>query len=101
MKVSKILLFSLALSLLLVITGRSEKAQNQTQTTDTLVITVDSRIELLGVVQFLSDYGERYGLITQYDFPYKNDVREHFQQYANHPAVKLFAKMSAQGFSFD
>lgn len=64
-------------------------------------ITVDSRIELLAVVQLLSGYDKRYGLITRFDFPYKQDVREHFSSYKNHPAVKLFDRMSADGFSFD
>ena len=64
-------------------------------------ITVDSRIELLAVVQLLSGYDKRYRLITRYDFPYKQDVREYFSTYKNHAAVKLFDEMSADGFSFD
>ncbi|MCK4421355.1 DUF4932 domain-containing protein [candidate division WOR-3 bacterium] len=72
---------------------------NATQTS--LNVVVDPRLELLAVVQLLSDYGERYGLITQYGFPYKCDVVEYFSPYKKHPAVKLFAKMSADNFSFD
>jgi hypothetical protein len=64
-------------------------------------IMVDSRIELLAVVQFLSGYDERYRLITRFDFPYKQDVREYFSTYRNHPAVQLFDRLSAEGFSFD
>lgn len=62
---------------------------------------VDPRMELLAVVQLLSGYGERYGLITRYDFRYKRDVMEYFSPHKNHPAVKLFAEMSATGFSYD
>ncbi|MHC4704234.1 MAG: DUF4932 domain-containing protein, partial [Planctomycetota bacterium] len=64
-------------------------------------VTVDSRIELLAAVQLLSGYEKRYGLITSHDFPYKQDVSEYFSKYRNHPVVKLFDQMSAEGFSFD
>ena len=64
-------------------------------------ITFDSRIELLATVQFLSDYDKRFRLITRFDFPYKQHVRKHFSEYKNHPAVKFFDQMSADGFSFD
>jgi hypothetical protein len=64
-------------------------------------VTVDSRIELLAVVQFLSDYDRRYRLITRFDIPYKQDVRNHFSKYKSHPAVKFFDQMSAEDFSYD
>ncbi|NIM16487.1 MAG: DUF4932 domain-containing protein [Candidatus Aminicenantes bacterium] len=60
-------------------------------------IRVDPRIELLAVVQFLSDYD----LINTFEFPYKHDIKNHFSAYKGHPAVKGFAEMRAQGFSFD
>jgi len=66
-----------------------------------LNVAVDPRLELLAVVQLLSGYGERFGLITRYDFPYKRAVIEHFSAYKNHRAVRLFAEMSKGGFSFD
>ena len=66
-----------------------------------LNVVVDARLELLAVVQLLSNYGERLGLITRYDFPYKRDVVEYFPPYKNHHAVQLFAEMSKSGFSFD
>jgi hypothetical protein len=66
-----------------------------------LNIVVDPRLELLAAVQLLSGYGERLGLITRFDFPYKRDVIEHFSAYKKHRAVQLFAEMSKGGFSFD
>ena len=75
--------------------------KKQIESAHSLNITVDPRIELLAVVQFLSGYGERTGLISRYDFPYKADVSEYFSSYKNHPAVKLFTEMSLSGFSFD
>ncbi len=67
----------------------------------TVKVTVDSRIELLATVQFLSGYDKRYGLINRFDFPYKQDVRKYFSEYKSHPAVKFFDQMSAEGFSYD
>jgi len=64
-------------------------------------VSVDPRIELLAAVQLLSGYGDKYGLITRHDFPYKQDVAEYFAPYKGHRVVKLFAEMSNQGFSFD
>ena len=32
-------------------------------------VTVDARVELLAVVQYLSDYGDRTGRIIRQDFP--------------------------------
>ena len=40
-------------------------------TSSSLAITIDPRIELLAVVQSLSDYGEKYSLLTKLDFEYK------------------------------
>ncbi|MCJ7459755.1 MAG: DUF4932 domain-containing protein [candidate division Zixibacteria bacterium] len=88
-----------ALFLLVLTTSCGEK--KQIESARSLNITVDPRIELLAVVQFLSGYGERTGLITRYDFPYKADVSEYFSACKNHPAVKLFEEMSVSGFSFD
>jgi hypothetical protein len=62
---------------------------------------MDARLELLAVVQLLSNYGGRLGLITRYDFPYNRDVVAYFSAYKNHRAVQLFAEMSKSGFSFD
>lgn len=66
-----------------------------------LEIKVDPRIELLAVVQLISNYGERYQLISRYDYPYKRDVAEYFSPYDDHAVVDLFIKMSIEGFNFD
>jgi len=68
---------------------------------DRLNVVVDARLELLAVVQLLSGYGERFELITRYDFPYKRDVTEYFSAYKTHRAVQLFAEMSKTGFTYD
>ncbi|HKI79478.1 MAG TPA: DUF4932 domain-containing protein [Ignavibacteriaceae bacterium] len=65
-----------------------------------LNISIDPRIELLSVVQYLSGYSE-YGLITRFNFTYKDDIIKYFTKYIELKAVKLFSEMSQQGFAFD
>lgn len=89
------------IALFLVLFTISCGEKKQIESAHSLNITVDPRIELLAVVQFLSGYGERTGLITRFDFSYKTDVSEYFSAYKNHPAVKHFSEMSLSGFSFD
>ncbi len=97
-----ILLFNLCLSTLQSEVGLASTQNNDPEPPPRAVnIMVDPRIELLAVVQFLSGYDKRFGLITRFDFPYKQDVREYFSKQKNHPAVKLFDRMSTEGFSFD
>jgi hypothetical protein len=60
-------------------------------------ISVDPRIELIGVIQYLSGYTLR----TRGDFAYVHDVEEHFRDFNDHEAVTLFRDMSDQGFTFD
>lgn len=66
-----------------------------------LNVTIDPRIELLAAVQSLSDYGEKFSLLTSLDSNYKKDMERTFKPYAGHEAVKLFQDMSHDGFSFD
>ena len=67
----------------------------------TLHITVDPRIELLAVVQYLAGYGQRFPLLTAFDIEYKKEVETAFQTFRAHPAVKLFDQMSVDGFNCD
>ncbi|WP_163195106.1 DUF4932 domain-containing protein [Clostridium thermarum] len=64
-------------------------------------IMIDPRIELLSVIQFLSSYDEKYDLITNENFAYKDVINNYFSQYSNHQVIKTFDKMSSEGFSFD
>jgi hypothetical protein len=64
-------------------------------------IVVDQRIELLAIVQTLSNYQEKFGLLTGFDFPYKRDVILFFSPYKKHPAIEIFNKMSSNSFNFD
>jgi hypothetical protein len=53
-------------------------------------------------VQYLSGYMTPDGkpILTRFDFPYKQTTIQYFTPYRDHPAVRLFTKMSAEGFSF-
>jgi hypothetical protein len=66
-----------------------------------LNVTIDPRMELLAAVQWLSDYGEKYSLLTSLDFDYKKDMFQTFKPFAEHDAVKLFQEMSHENFTFD
>lgn len=61
---------------------------------------VDPRIELLAVIQMLSNYDQRFGLMTRHDTSYKHDVLEYFHVYKDHAVIHLFDRMSAAGFAF-
>lgn len=63
----------------------------------TLNITVDPRIELITAVQQQADYDR----LTRFDFSYKDEMKEYFNKYKNHKAVKTFHKLSKKGFSYD
>ncbi|MFC1650903.1 DUF4932 domain-containing protein [Candidatus Latescibacterota bacterium] len=65
-----------------------------------LTISVDPRIELLSVIQSLTDYRGFRGMpvLGKLDFAYKNEIAAAFGQYAEHPAPKIFHEMSQKGF---
>lgn len=64
-------------------------------------VTVDPRIELLAVVQYLSDYESKTGLITDYDIDYKHKIDSCFASFKDHPAVKMFESLATFGFTYD
>jgi hypothetical protein len=69
---------------------------------NSLSIAVDPRIELLSIVQYLSDYGNRFsGLVTGFDQTYRAEVNLWFSKFRSHQAIQMFNSMSSKGFSFD
>ncbi|UCD76462.1 MAG: DUF4932 domain-containing protein [Phycisphaerales bacterium] len=84
--------------LILMICGAAEAAA---PVPSAVIVEVDPRIELLAAVQCLSDYDEWTGLLTRKEFSYKNQMKEHFEPYKDHPVVKLFGEMAHAGFAFD
>ena len=59
-------------------------------------VVVDPRIELMSVLQVLTDYP----LTTYLDHSYKKEVRERFSAHSNHPAVATFRSMWKKEFRF-
>jgi len=66
------------------------------QTAPETTVTVDSRIELMGVIQLLSDYP----LVSYLESSYKSDVTEYFAGCRDHPAVSRFSELSSGDFNF-
>lgn len=84
------------------VTQSQAASQNATQARiQSINVWVDPRIELLSVVQYLSDYGGRFRLLTDHDFTYKRDIEKRFAEYRDHEAVHLFTEMSDEGFTYD
>ena len=88
------LLFCLCLSCFTV-SLFAEELQPVTTKNGILTIAVDPRMELLAVIQSLTDYlGFRnMPVLTQLDFGYKNEIAAAFGQYADHPAPRRFHEM--------
>ncbi len=59
-------------------------------------VLVDPRIELMSVLQVLTDYP----LTTYLDLPYKKEVRDRFGPHATHPAATTFQAMWKKEFRF-
>jgi hypothetical protein len=51
---------------------------------NSLNVCVDPRMELLAVVQWLSNYGRQFPLLSRYEFAYKQAVVEYFSPYQDH-----------------
>lgn len=61
-----------------------------------LSITTDPRVELVSIIQYISD--NSYG-VTGALFPYRQRLYDAFWQHRSHPAVKMYEEMADQGFT--
>ena len=62
-----------------------------------LNVSVDPRIELLLVVQLLSEYDG----LTKFDIGFISTVNDWFSSYSQHDAVKMFRDITSEGIYFD
>lgn len=62
-----------------------------------IFVETDLRIELLTIVQYLSDNP----LLTKFDFPYKQEMLKKFLPFKSHFAVAKTKMLFDRGFSFD
>lgn len=67
-----------------------------------LTITVDARMELLSIVQYVgNNHNVDYGLMSQFFTDYKYDIDGHFRDFDKHPAVKFHDEITAENFPVD
>ncbi len=65
-----------------------------------VVITVDPRLELMSIVQYLSDDNHAY--MRKEGTSYSRRVKEYFEKYKNHPLIDFMNKrMLSRGFAYD
>lgn len=60
-------------------------------------IVIDPRVEMMSIVQYLSDYDE---FITAADFAYRTRVDEFFAGFHDHKAVTMYEDMTYTGFRY-
>jgi len=62
-----------------------------------IVVGVLPQVELISIIQTISQYPNILGFLMAKDSSdYKTDVINHFTQFRNHPAVKMFDRLSSQ-----
>jgi len=59
-------------------------------------VTIDPRIELMAIVQYLSEYRNN---MTSIHILYRHAVERHFEDYSGHKAVKLYEDLGPMGFA--
>ncbi|QAT62368.1 DUF4932 domain-containing protein [Acidilutibacter cellobiosedens] len=93
-KISSILIIILAI--LVFISGCEKEINVVKYEEGKVTVSVDSRIELISIIQTLA--GVKH--LTRLTFDYKDDVLDYFNEYKDHPAVKLFKEYDSKGFNY-
>ena len=76
-----------------VITSEVYLSESITESKNSINVVVDPRLEILSIVQFLSNYKESFpNEITNFEFEYKDKIEEHFGDFIDHKAVKAYEK---------
>ena len=65
-----------------------------------ITVKIDPAIELLSIVQYLSGYDDAFGLLTDLEFQYKDEIDACFSGYSGHAAVAFVNDNMEKGFSF-
>jgi len=82
-------------------------SNNELQLEESFLIKVDPRIELLSIVQYLSDFRNKDDMINDGELVYNGyekyikDVEEYFSKYKDHDVVSLYEEMSMVGLGYD
>lgn len=75
--------------------------QSLTVSAGGVTVEVDPMMELLSIIQYLGDYNELFGLITDVETSYQTDIDAYFAPYKDHAAIQFFNSVAKQGFAFD
>ncbi|MCK9312046.1 MAG: DUF4932 domain-containing protein [Bacteroidales bacterium] len=68
-----------------------------THTKNQINVSVRPQIELISIIQTISDYPLSHGLLMSKDtFEYKTDVIHYFSKYKGHQVVKMFDRLSSR-----
>nr|WP_321411358.1 DUF4932 domain-containing protein [uncultured Carboxylicivirga sp.] len=62
-----------------------------------LSISIDSRQELISIVQYLGDYFR----LNKFNLEYKKSIDQYFEKYKDHEAVLFVKELSQKGFTYD
>jgi hypothetical protein len=89
-------LLALLIALTLSFNVRSQTIKPVEKTVGKLHISIDPRMELLSVIQILSDYK-----IINRKTPYSNEIISYFSAFSTHDAVLLTNDLFKKGFSYD
>lgn len=68
-----------------------------TRNKNQIAVSVNPQVELISIIQTISNYPSILGFLMSNDSSeYKMDVNTYFRQYKEHPAVKMFDRLSSQ-----
>lgn len=77
--------------------GSFDTCETFTRVENNIAVSVFPQVELISIVQTISEYPTVLGfLMAQDSSEYKTDVLSHFNPYKNHPAVRMFDRLSLQ-----
>ena len=65
-----------------------------------LNIMVDSKMELISIVEFLSGCLSEY-VLTRFNFKYKQEIIKYFSKYKNHQCIRFYTDLCNHDFNFD
>jgi hypothetical protein len=64
-------------------------------------ISIDPRIELISIIQYLGKYKNRFPILYKGDSTYTEKINNYFSKYRNDRAIKYSDKMGELGFCYD
>jgi len=86
-----------AFALLMCINLSASEHKSISKTVNSLNVSIDSRQELISIVQYLGGYFR----LNKLKLVYKTDIDTYFSDFKEHEAVKYVQKMTKQGFTYD